>query len=227
METLCIIPARGGSKGIPRKNLADLGGLPLLAYSIRTALSCPSIDRVFVSTEDPEIASIAQLHGAQAHFLRPAELAQDNSITGEAVEFTLRELKRREGYVPDNIVELYPTHPFRKASMVESLTRALAERYASVRTARQVQVRPYHYFLPGEGALAAPVRNGHILPQDYATGYHRPYGSYSGRKASYASGQGAYLHILENPVELIDIDTMEDLLLARHIVDNHLFDFES
>ena len=69
--TAAIIPARGGSKGVPRKNARPLAGLPLVAYSIRAALACPQVDRVLVSTDDEEIAAIAVEHGAEVPFLRP------------------------------------------------------------------------------------------------------------------------------------------------------------
>ena len=78
-KTFAFIFARGGSKGIPRKNIKPLGGKPLIAWSIDTALQCPSIDRVIVSTDDPEIGDVARLHGAEVPFIRPKELAGDTS----------------------------------------------------------------------------------------------------------------------------------------------------
>ena len=92
-ETIAIIPARGGSKGIPRKNIVDIAGKPLIAYSILTAMHAQYIDRIIVSTEDEEIAEVARKWGAEVPFLRPKELAQDNSGIGEAINYTLTRLK--------------------------------------------------------------------------------------------------------------------------------------
>ena len=76
-EVICLIPARGGSKGLPRKNILDLAGKPLIAHSIDVALATPSIKRVFVSTDDEEIAETAREYGAEVPFLRPSDLASD------------------------------------------------------------------------------------------------------------------------------------------------------
>jgi CMP-N-acetylneuraminic acid synthetase len=88
-EVIAIIPARGGSKGIPRKNIVDLCGKPLVAYSILAARHAELIDRVVVSTEDEEIAEVAKAWGAEVPFLRPKELAKDTSGIGEAISYTV------------------------------------------------------------------------------------------------------------------------------------------
>ena len=79
-EVLAIIPARGGSKGIPRKNIKNFAGHPLIAYSIQAALSAETVTRVIVSTDDEEIAAVARQYGAQTPFLRPAEFSQDRTL---------------------------------------------------------------------------------------------------------------------------------------------------
>ncbi|THB70909.1 MAG: hypothetical protein D6E12_01965, partial [Desulfovibrio sp.] len=84
-EVLAIIPARGGSKGIHRKNLQPLGGVPLLAWSIDAALRARNVTRVIVSTEDPDIADTARDYGAEVPFLRPAKIAGDRALVHEAV----------------------------------------------------------------------------------------------------------------------------------------------
>ncbi len=110
---LGLIPARGGSKGIPRKNLRELAGKPLIAWSIEAALKSCEIDRVVVSTDDEEIAEAARKYGAEVPFMRPSELAQDDT-PGICVQFhALEWLRDRQGYMPDYSLLLQPTSPLR------------------------------------------------------------------------------------------------------------------
>jgi len=118
-EVLAIIPARGGSKGIPRKNIRNFAGYPLIAYSIAAGLQSERITRVIVSTDDEEIASVARQFGAETPFLRPAELAQDQSTDLPLFEQALQWLRENEGYVPDAVVQLRPTSPIRPVSLVD------------------------------------------------------------------------------------------------------------
>jgi len=113
MKNLVIIPARSGSKGISNKNIKSIGGKPLIAWSIESALKSECVDRVVVSTDCQEIADIAMTYGAEAPFLRPNELAGDCATTESAMLHTLSWLKSNEGYVPDNVILLQATSPFR------------------------------------------------------------------------------------------------------------------
>lgn len=117
-KTLAIIPARGGSKGIPRKNLRPLAGLPLIAYSILQARRSPAVSRVVVSTDDPEIARVSMAFGAEV-VERPAELAVDTATSESALLHTLEELERREGYRPELVVFLQATSPLRRSNDIE------------------------------------------------------------------------------------------------------------
>ncbi len=123
MTTLAVIPARGGSKAIPRKNLRPLAGKPLLAWSVAAARSARLVDRVLVSTDDAEIAEAARAAGAEVPFLRPAELAGDTVHSVHAVLHALDCLEAQEGRVPKQIVMLLPTSPLRAAA---DLDRAIA-----------------------------------------------------------------------------------------------------
>ncbi len=118
MTVCAIIPARGGSKGIPKKNIIPLKGKPLLVYSIEYALNDPMIEKVVVSTDDLEIASIASANGAEVPFLRPSELAQDDSPDWPVFVHTLKWLGQNEGYVPSYVVHLRPTSPIREPGLV-------------------------------------------------------------------------------------------------------------
>lgn len=111
IRTIAIIPARGGSKGIPRKNVKELCGKPLISYIIETALNVKEIDRVIVSTEDAEIAEVAKRSGAEVPFMRPEELARDETPTLPVLQHTVNYLEEKENYEPDVVVLLYATSP--------------------------------------------------------------------------------------------------------------------
>ena len=126
-EILALIPARGGSKGIPRKNIRSFAGSPLIAWSIAAAKDSDRVRRIIVSTEDDEIASVARQCGAETPFLRPAGLAQDQTTDLPVFEHTLQWLEENEGYRPDIVVQLRPTSPIRPTGMIDSAIRILLE----------------------------------------------------------------------------------------------------
>src|SRR5207302_2901867 len=111
LRVLALVPARGGSKGIPRKNLQLLGGRPLVAHAVATGLAASRVSRVVCSTDDPEIAEAARSAGAEVPFLRPSELARDNSEDWPVYMHALNWLEQHEGWLPDLIVNLRPTSP--------------------------------------------------------------------------------------------------------------------
>src|SRR5512137_1014732 len=124
-EVLAIIPARGGSKGIPRKNIRNFSGYPLIAWSIAAAKQSESVTRVIVSTDDEEIAAVAREWGAETPFLRPAEFAQDKTTDLPVFEHAMKFLEEIEGYHPDIVIQLRPTSPIRPQGMVDSAIRIL------------------------------------------------------------------------------------------------------
>jgi CMP-N,N'-diacetyllegionaminic acid synthase len=135
VKVLGIVPARGGSKGIPRKNLAPVAGRPLLAYTIEAALGSKRLSRVVVSTDDEEIAEVARALGAEVPFLRPAELAADDTPAVPVLQHAVRELEA-EGWRADCIVCLQPTSPLRRAQHIDGaidlLVREKADSVVSV-----------------------------------------------------------------------------------------------
>ncbi len=141
-KTLCIIPARGGSKGIPRKNVRHLAGKPLLAYSIEAARHTPSINRIMVSTDDPEIAEVARRYGAEVIW-RPAEISGDTATSESALLHALELLQRTEGYEPDLLVFMQCTSPLTLALDIQGTIDALLTDKADSALA----VTPFHYFL--------------------------------------------------------------------------------
>jgi N-acylneuraminate cytidylyltransferase len=124
-EVLAIIPARGGSKGIPRKNIRSFAGYPLLAYSIAAGQQAAMVGRVVVSTDDEEIASVAIESGAEAPFLRPAELAADDTTDLPVFQHALRWLQENQGYHPEVVVQLRPTSPIRPPGLVDAAVQKL------------------------------------------------------------------------------------------------------
>jgi N-acylneuraminate cytidylyltransferase len=126
-EVLVIVPARGGSKGIPRKNIRNFSGFPLVAWSIAAAKQSELVTRVIVSTDDEEIAAVAREWGAETPFLRPAELAQDLSTDLPLFEQALSWLATNENYRPDVVVQLRPTSPIRPKTCVDAAVRSLLQ----------------------------------------------------------------------------------------------------
>ena len=122
---LAIIPARGGSKGIPRKNIRSFAGYPLIAWSIAAAKQSSLVTRVIVSTDDEGIAEVAREWGAETPFLRPAELAQDKTTDLPVFEHALKWLEEIEGYHPKIVVQLRPTSPIRPKGMVDDAVHIL------------------------------------------------------------------------------------------------------
>jgi YrbI family 3-deoxy-D-manno-octulosonate 8-phosphate phosphatase len=127
MQILALIPARGGSKSIPHKNIRPLAGVPLISYSIAAALQSESISRTIVSTDDEEIARIARQFGAETPFLRPVEFAQDNTLDYPVFTHALGWLKEHESYQPDILVQLRPTSPIRPPECVDQAIQILLD----------------------------------------------------------------------------------------------------
>ncbi len=127
MEVLAVIPARGGSKGIPGKNLRLLAGRPLLSYSCDAARFSRCVTRTVVSTDDAGIADVARGLGAQVPFLRPSNLASDDAPMLDVLRHVVTELRTRERYSADVLVLLQPTSPLRTASHVDAVVTQLLE----------------------------------------------------------------------------------------------------
>ncbi|MCG8686043.1 MAG: acylneuraminate cytidylyltransferase family protein [Desulfobacterales bacterium] len=149
METkvLGLIPARGGSKGIPRKNIRLLNGKPLLNYTVETALEATCLDRVIVSTDDDEIAQVALNAGAEVPFLRPEEYATDTASSISVIQHALTWLKNNEGYCPDAVAFLAPTSPLRTTEQIDETVNLLwRSKTDSAITICQVLDHPYYVY---------------------------------------------------------------------------------
>jgi len=151
-EVFAVIPARGGSKGVPKKNIRPLTGYPLIAYSIVAARLCSQIDRIIVSTDSKEIADLSRKHGAEVPFMRPAELAGDLSPDREFVIHALEWFEKNEGAVPDYLIHLRPTTPLRDPVLIdEAITAIMSNPEAtSLRSGHEAPESPFKWFMRDE-----------------------------------------------------------------------------
>lgn len=168
VEVLALIPARGGSKGIRRKNICKVAGKPLIAYSIEDALATPLITRVIVSTDDDEIAEVARQFGAEVPFMRPLQLAQDHSTDWEVFNHALRWLLGEENYVPELVVHLRPTSPIRRPEKLNEAIRLMldhpeADSLRSVHPPEQTPYKMWH------------IVDGRLRPLLYVQGIAEPF----------------------------------------------------
>jgi CMP-N-acetylneuraminic acid synthetase len=140
---MAVIPARGGSKGIPRKNVREFLGRPLIAWTIEVAQASGIFTRVIVSTEDSEIAEVARACGAEVPFRRPVELASAAALTAPVVRHAVEWLRDQESWVPAYVMVLEPTSPARRAFHVREAAAVIAESGAD--SLASVSLLPQHY----------------------------------------------------------------------------------
>ena len=156
--TIGLICARGGSKGVRRKNLRPLAGKPLIGWAIEIARKCPSIDRVVISTEDEEIAEVARSYGAEVPFLRPNELARDDSPELHVWQHVLRTLAALDGRMPDVLVNIPAVSPLRTVGDVEACVAGLLDYNADLcLTVKPADRNPYFTMLKIDDGWASPL----------------------------------------------------------------------
>ena len=213
MQSIAIIPARGGSKGIPKKNIVDLCGNPLIYYTIDVAKASGIFDKIIVSTDDIEIAEYSLYLGAEVPFLRPKHISGDYAPVGDSIEYTLNRLKKNK-YSTEIHCVLYPTHPFRNITLLKEMFELALKGYKEVKTFKNVLKNQY-YTKISENKVKKFEKGNY--------NYYRPYGliSYHREKPT----KSFYSKIIKDPIKLIDIDTNYDLQLANYIIKNNIFDF--
>lgn len=220
-EIIAIIPARGGSKGIHRKNIVTLGEKPLIAHTIAVAMQSEMITKVVVSTDDHEIAETATTFGAEVPFIRPGELADDHANLNDVITYSMNQLENL-GYRCDVVAIMLPTHPFRSVGLVDHLLRLLLDSCTMVFTMREIKVVAKSFFnIAADGRLSPSFNN-----QEEQGTYFRNYGLFSAYNRTLKPAiQGIHIHRLSDPISLIDIDTYEDLAIAEKVFKHNLFDF--
>jgi CMP-N-acetylneuraminic acid synthetase len=222
---LAVVPARGGSKGIPGKNVRPLGGLPLLGWTLNVARDSGVIDRLVVSTDDARVAAIAAELGAPVPWMRPPELATDASPTIDAVLHVLDRLAA-DGYVPDAVLLLQPTSPFRSVASIRAAAALYAHEGAeSLVSVSPVSKHPWHCVFVEGGRLrpvvpdAPRITRRQDLPPAYA-----PDGSIYLTSVARLRGTREFLHsdtiaYLTPSGEGLDLDTPEDWAAAERIAE--------
>lgn len=166
---VAVVPARGGSKGIPRKNLRLLDDVPLVAHAVRQARSARRVDRVLVTTDDPQIAEVARTAGAEVPFVRPAELATDDASDLGVFAHLLDFLERTEGYLPELLVHVRATSPVRRPQVIDlavDLLRARPEA-DSLRTVSRVDFTPYKMWQLDNGGVLSAILPSPGVPDWY------------------------------------------------------------
>lgn len=230
-----FIFARGGSKGVPGKNIKPLAGKPLIAYSIEIALACPSLGSVIVSTDDAEISRIAQAHGASVPFMRPTDLAGDNASEWLAWRHAINQIEARQRPF-DIFVSLPATSPFRSVSDVESCIAVLRSNpeVDVVITVKKSDRSPYFNMVTlahnGSASLVITPKGPVIRRQDAPVVYDITTVAYVARTKFIKEHTGIFegcVRVVEIPSErAMDIDTPYDFqiaeLLATHLQTNNL-----
>jgi CMP-N,N'-diacetyllegionaminic acid synthase len=229
MTVLAIIPARGGSKGIPRKNVRLLGGKPLLAYTAEAALAARSLERIILSTEDEEIAAVGRACGLEVPFLRPPELAQDTTPTLPVLQHAVAWLEQR-GARFDAVCLLQPTNPFRRPEDIDGCIRLLETSQAdSVISVLPVpdSYNPYWvYLLASDGILRLSTGEAAPIPrrQELPAAYHRDGAVYVTRRDVLVEGGTLYgarvVGYPMDPARSVNLDSPEDWLEAERLLAN-------
>ena len=223
--TVGIICARGGSKGVVRKNLRLLGGKPLLAWSIEVAKLCPSLDRIVVSTEDEEIAAVAKSFGAEVPFARPADLARDDSPELQVWQHAIRTLRELDGRAPDLLVSIPTTSPLRAPEDVEACISELRKSNADLcLTVREAQRNPYFNMVTmeeGWAKIAMSSADVTVRRQDAPKIYEITTVAYAA-KASYVMSTARLLDgqvraVIVPEERSLDIDSELDLQFAEFL----------
>ncbi len=227
-QVLALITARGGSKGLPRKNVLPLAGRPLIAWSIKAAQEAVCTPRVVVSTDDEEIAQAARQWGAEVPFMRPAALAQDDSPHLEVILHALAWLEQNQDYRPEWVLLLQPTSPLRSGRDIdEAFALARAQGAASVVSVQQAPSPPHLLqTIDGQGRLKPflPPGPGYQRRQDLPA-------VYALNGAIYLTRRGMIMEkrvlldqetlALVMPAERsLDVDTPWDFHLARLVLED-------
>ena len=233
INIVAIIPARGGSKGIPKKNIVSLGGKPLIAHTIRAAQKSKLLDACIVSTDDPRIASVARSHGADVPFLRPKRLARDQSPDIEFLMHALSWVKKYRGWNPEIVVILQPTSPSRTGKDIDTVIRVMKKnRCDSIRTV--VDPSPHNpfkmwHFTKKKELLMRPIlptkhfsQLGTDVPRQLLPKYYLQVGLVYATKAKFIKqgkvwGPKMCGYVMPGE-KFVDIDTPKDLERAGELI---------
>lgn len=224
MNCLVVIPARGGSKGIPHKNIKPLAGKPLICYSIDIACQFTSDENICVTTDDPEIIAVVEQYGLKVPFVRPAELATDMCGSNEVIQHAYKFFADK-GYHYDAIVLLQPTSPFRKVEFVKEAVALYDDSIDMVTSVRPAACNPYYdgFEENANGLLEVSKGDGTIVRRQDAPAVWQQNGSIYviNPLALMKKGMGGFTKIKKYAMpELfsIDIDNPFDWKIAELIL---------
>ena len=232
-EVLGLVLARGGSKSVPRKNIFLVLGKPLLAYTIEAALAARSITRLVVTTNDPEIADIGARLGAEVPFLRPPELAEDETPDYPVVRHALDWLEAKDGYRPDVIVQLRPTSPLRTSVQLDEAV-ALLQAHPdadSVRGVCRPQQNPHKMWRMSSDGFLHPLLAVPGVPEPFNSprqtlpvvwwqnGYIDAFWRRTVFELQSLTGAKVLGYVIDEP-EHIDIDSLHDIRVLELILRN-------
>lgn len=229
VRTLGLIPARGGSKSVPRKNLHPLLGKPLIAWSILSAQKAKNLDRLIVSTDDREIAEVATHYGAEVPFLRPVEIAADDTPDLPVFQHALHALREADGYAPDAIVHLRPTQPLRTAEEIDRAVELWVESGADcVKSVRPVSEHPFKMYRLREDRLLPYLdteerrRRGPDVPRQSLPPLYLSAGVVDViRRQAVEAGStegGTVVPYFVDPSRYVNLDTPRDFLIAEALM---------
>ncbi len=233
-EVLVLIPARGGSKSIPRKNIIDFAGYPLIAYSIAAGLAAETVTRVIVSTDDEEIAELSRRYGAETPFTRPAQYAQDQTPDLPVFQHALEWLHINAGYKPDIVVQLRPTSPFRRVRHIDQAVIRLIEHPEAdaVRTVCIPFQNPFKMWRIGADGFMQPIGRDlgvpdepynqprQVLPEVFwQTGYVDAAWADTITLKNSMTGDHI-LPLIIDPSEWVDIDSPDDWRRAERLLES-------
>lgn len=224
MKYLVVIPARGGSKGIPHKNIKPLGGKPLIYYSIDVARQFTTDENICVTTDDAEIISVVEQHGLKVPFVRPAELATDTCGSSEVIQHAYQFFADK-GIQYDAIVLLQPTSPFRKDEFIKEAVALYDESIDMVTSVRPAACNPYYdgFEENAEGLLKISKGDGTIARRQEAPKVWQQNGSIYviNPKSLIEKGMGGFTKIKKYAMPetySVDLDTMLDWKMAELII---------
>lgn len=224
-KILAIIPARGGSKGVPRKNIKVLNGKPLIAYTIEAAKKSKYIDRVVVSTEDDEIAKISEKLGAEVPYLRPNELAKDDSSTVDCIIHMVNWLKKNQGYVTDYVCVLQCTSPLRGYKDIDgTICKLLETNMDGAVSICEAEINPYWTNIFDGNSIKYFIKEGKNIKrrQDLPLVYRINGAVYIIKTSELIANktlepESMTAFVMKND-DSIDIDTINDFIMAELII---------
>ncbi len=230
---IAIVPARGGSKGVPGKNLRRLAGLPLIVHTLRAALACDAIDRVIVSSDDDEIIGVCRgVAGVEVPFRRPAQLATDDAHAVDVYMHTVDCLGVSEGTAPEEICVLLPTSPLRLPSDISAAIELYRRRDAhAVVSVSEAKPAEWLQHMDADGRLHPVVASAGLANRQSYTPVYLPNGSiYVLQVAALRQTRnffGPHTYGYPMPSErAVDIDTEADFLAAEALMTERLHDHE-